>query len=684
MSRPGPARRWSWLLLAGLLAALLSFALLTDAGTPGEREITHLMAAASLAWDGDLSYGREDYDRYVRTWEREPAAVALATRAGSSKVGFGRPSVFAVVAAPFVRVSPRRGPAVLNWLLLALAAAASALVLERAVGPWAPAWIALCVGGTTAFTLLPLPSPELIRLAASALAWALVVQIVPAARRAARRAARAAGSPSPIETNRRTVLRWSLVGSLLTLAVVASVDGFSLLPALGAAAWLALLQPRRRLAAGGLLVAALVTAAAFLGVAAAARGGVGPAERGVFDRATGFPAVDFEVEEWSRGAGPSAPAHSAGAAPGRPRFDARASEGLRLRTGLYALLGRTVGFLPYGIPLVFAALWVFAPQNARKPALRAGCRPDGRRTQFLRRSLKVGGWRRVLLVAAVGSVAVRAFLFPFDLGDERAALGPGPPPAGGLSRLLPGETTQRLGPAGPDLFVGAFWLRPVAGRITPFGEESILVGTTDRGSEDSRHSTDRGSEDRHHDGWLEFLIASENGAGDWGPGNGSPSAAGLQLVLEGSTRLEVLGAELQERRTLPSGRTAVDLRLAAPVARHRLWWSREAVAVHRLRLSVGGADDAPDSVHRLELRSQQEERTRPASAGDSVGASELDSRNEGRAGAVEAIAGRGRKRHEGRAGAAALRGGWRTLDPVAGRAGRLAAVELPRHPVRGR
>ena len=622
MSRPGPARRWSWLLLAGLLAALLSFALLTDAGTPGEREITHLMAAASLAWDGDLSYGREDYDRYVRTWEREPAAVALATRAGSSKVGFGRPSVFAVVAAPFVRVSPRWGPAVLNWLLLALAAAASALVLERAVGPWAPTWIALCVGGTTAFTLLPLPSPELIRLAASALAWALVVQIVPAARRAA-------GSPSPIETNGRTVMRWSLVGSLLTLAVVASVDGFSLLPVLGAAAWLALLQPRRRLAAGGLLVAALVTAAAFLGLAAAARGGVGPAEHGVFDRATGFPAVDFEVEEWSRG--PSSgvrmeprSAYLTGAAPGRPRLDARASEGLRLRTGLYALLGRTVGFLPYGIPLVFAALWV----------------------------LPAGGWRRVLLVAAVGSVAVRVFLFPFDLGDERAALGPGgmaallpmfwfltarlslarvlavavpaalvlypvwlrpgavlgpgPPPAGVLSRLLPGETTQRLGPAGPDLFVGAFWLRPVAGRITPFGEESILVRSTDRGSEDPRHTTDRGSEDARHDGWVEFLVARENGAGDWGPGGGSPSAAGLQVVLERSTRLEVLGAELQERRTLPSGRTAVDLRLAAPVARHRLWWSREAVAVYRLRLSVDVADDAPDSVHRLELRSPRE------------------------------------------------------------------------------
>ena len=613
MNHQATVRRWSWLVLAGLLTALLFFATLTDAHTAGEREVTYLMAAASLAWDGDLSYGREDYDRYVRTWEREPEALALTTTAGSSQIGFGRPPVYAVVAAPFVRLSPRWGPAVLNWLLLVLAAAVSALVLERSVGPWAPAWIALCVAGTTAFTLLPLPSPELLRLAVSAVAWALVVQIMPAARRSARRAVprtarRATGSRRPIETTGRAVVRWSLVGCLLALAALASVDGFSLLPALGAAVWLSLLQPRRRLAAVALSMSAVLTVAALFGAAALARGGVGPVEREVFDRASGFPAVDFEVEEWGRTDGPRRDGLRAGGGPpDRPQFDVRAAEGLRLGTLHYALVGRTVGFLPYCAPLVWAA--------------------------FL--GLAAGGWRRVLLVAAVGSFAARALLFPFDLGDESTTLGPGgigallpmfwflvarlsltrilgvavsaalvlyplwlqpdaalrpaPPPAGLLKPLLPQETTQRLQPAGsPDLFVGDLWLRPIAGRIAPFGEEGLVLGTAERGSEDPRHT--------------EFLIAWEDGSASGPGGEAPPRPARLEVILEGSTRLEVVGAELEERRALPSGRTAVGLRLAAPVARHRLWWSREPVGLHRLRLTLGSADDAPNAVHRLELR----------------------------------------------------------------------------------
>lgn len=613
MNRRGPARRWSWLVLAALLAALFLFALRTDVGARREREVTYLMAAASLAWDGDLSYGREDYDRYVRTWKREPEAVALATAAGSSKVGFGRPPLHAVVAAPFVRISPRWGPPVLNWLLLALAAAASALVLERVVGVWAPVWTALCVTGTTAFTLLPLFSPEVFRLAASALAWALVVQIMPAA-----------GLRPPVETNGRTLWRWSLVGGLLMLAAAASVGGFCLSPALLAAAWLALRQPRRRLATVGFGLTALLTAAAAFGVTALARGGAGPVELRVFDRATGFPAVDFALEEWSRSSGSHRSLSGAGAGDAgrrgllasgatsdRPRFDARAADGLRFRTVLYALLGRTVGFLPYCAPLAFAACW----------------------------GLLAGGWRRVLLAGAAASFAARALLFPFDLGDERAAFGPagvgalapmfwflaarlslarilaaalpaalvlypvwirpvgalhpGSPPDGVPSRLLPQETTQRrVAERPPDLFVGGLWLRPVAGRVTPFGEQSVVLESAARRSDDPRNE----------DGWVEFLVAWE----DRDTGRSAVpepfSPASLEVVLEGGTRFEVAGAEVRRRRTLPFGKTAVDVRLAPPLARHRLWWSSQPVAVHRLRLSVGRADDAPASFHRLELR----------------------------------------------------------------------------------
>ena len=625
-------RRWSWLLLAGLLAALLLAALRSDVRPVGEREVTFLMAAASLAWDGDLTYDRSDYDRYLQTWEREPEAVALESHAGSAEIGFARPPAYAVLAAPFVRVAPRRGPALLNWLLLTAAACASALVLQRRVGPWAASWIALFVGGTTAFILVPLPSPGLLRLAASALAWALVVQIMPVG-----------GSRRPAETNGRAALRWFLVGCLLGAACLSSVDGLTLLPALAAAVWLALVQPRRQLAFLALAVGALSVAGALLGLSALARGGPGAVERAVFDRATGFPAVDFKAEEWSlaaerqgftpgREAGldpgrPGGRAHASAqtsgdgvvgggvargrALPGRPQVDFRGADGLRLRTALYALVGRTVGLLPYCAPVLWAALM----------------------------GALAGGWRWALLVGAFGSFAARALLFPFDLGDESTVLGPGgvgallpmfwflaarlspgrilatavsaavflhplwlplwsqlrwqpwsqsdeaPRPgrlaAGALHSLLPDETTQRPGiMEPPDLFAGSVWLRPVAGRIAPFGEVGLVI----------------------ENGWAEFLVAWEDGspAGAAPDGRGTPSR--LEVVLHGGDGdLEVVGGEVEGRRTLPSGRISVLLVLDAPVARHRLWWSRSPVALHRLRLSLGDVTE-PRRFGRIELR----------------------------------------------------------------------------------
>lgn len=600
-------RRWSWLLLAGLLLALFASTMRSDAVGAGEREVTFRMTALSLAWDGDLSYGRADYDRYVRLLGGEPEAVALESSTGGARIGFARPPAYAVLAAPFVRISPRWGPALLNWLLLAVAAAGSALVLERRIGPWAPAWIAVFVAGTTVFTLLPLPSPGTFRLAASALAWALVVHVMPMGGPSERR--NAAGSPggagSGSEGEGRALgarafwpvsaaLRWSLVGLLLTLATLASVDGLSLLPALIAAAWLALAQPRREAAFLALAVTAALTAGASFGTSALARGGFGPVERAVFSPSTGFPAVDFEAEEWRLD-----PLPAGGVERTRSGPEFRAG-GAGPETLLHGVAGRTVGIVPYGVPLVAAAFW----------------------------GLLAPGWRRALLLGGLASLAARLVLFPFDLGDESVLTGPGgvgavlpmfwflagrlrlakiaavaassalflyplwlrpaaafgPPPLaeGALHRFLAVETGQRPRAGEPaDLFAGGVWLRPVTGRITPFGEAGLLV----------------------EGGSAEFLVAWEPAAPASRETDGEVGRPRLRILLEREdTTLEVVGGEVEERRFLPSGRTSVRLLLDAPVARHRMWWSNGSVDLFRLGLNLDGGDD-PASTHVLGIGS---------------------------------------------------------------------------------
>ncbi len=566
------ARRWSWILLAGLMLALLATTMRSDA-VAGEREATFRAAALSLAWDGDLTWARADYDRYVRLFGSEPEAIALESGAGGPRVGFARPPAYMALAAPFVRILPRRGPALLNWLLLALAAAGSALALERRIGPLAPAWIALCVVGTTVFTLLPASSPGTFRLATSALAWALVVD--------------ATGGRRP---SRGETLRWSLVGFFLALAAVASVDGPCLAPALAAAAWLALRQPRRGSAFLAFTLTAALTAGASLGVSALARGGFAAVERAVFDPSTGFPAVDFEAEEWRRD-----PA-SASARPVHRGPDLRAVAGIGPEILLQALAGRTIGIAPYCAPLAWAALG----------------------------GLFAAGWRRALLLGGLASVAARVAFLPFDLGDESALAGPGgvgavlpmfwflagrlgparlaavavssalflhplwlrpgaafgPSSAfeGAFHRFLPMEIGQRPRTGEPaDLFVGGAWLRTVAGGIAPFGESGLLI----------------------EGGSAELLLAWEPEEPGRREANGGPRRSRLRILVEpADAALEIVGGEVEESASLPSGRASVRLLLDSPEARRRMWWSRRSVDVFRLGLTLDGGED-PASIHVL-------------------------------------------------------------------------------------
>ncbi len=84
---------------------------------PRGDEATYLQMADSLAHDGDLEIGQDDL---LRLFEVFPKAYpALAVRSGSNGLTFDAPTLYAVVAAPFVAWLGSTGPLVMNALLLA-------------------------------------------------------------------------------------------------------------------------------------------------------------------------------------------------------------------------------------------------------------------------------------------------------------------------------------------------------------------------------------------------------------------------------------------------------------------------------------------------------------------------------------------------------------------------------------
>ncbi|HEX6200350.1 MAG TPA: hypothetical protein VF150_08810, partial [Thermoanaerobaculia bacterium] len=77
-----------WALLGALLAALLAGAATFDRArwpsVVGD-EATYLMQAESLAWDLDLAYSREDFDRFVRHRGTAPEGLILQKGEGSDR-----------------------------------------------------------------------------------------------------------------------------------------------------------------------------------------------------------------------------------------------------------------------------------------------------------------------------------------------------------------------------------------------------------------------------------------------------------------------------------------------------------------------------------------------------------------------------------------------------------------------
>jgi len=128
--------RAGWAVLLGLLIALLAGAFTFDKRAwpvfAGD-EATYLMLGESLAWDFDIHYGRGDYDRFLAHWQRPPDGLILQSSDNGATMTYGKPALYSLALAPFLRLSPLRGAAIANALFLAFAACAAAAGLRGAV-----------------------------------------------------------------------------------------------------------------------------------------------------------------------------------------------------------------------------------------------------------------------------------------------------------------------------------------------------------------------------------------------------------------------------------------------------------------------------------------------------------------------------------------------------------------------
>jgi len=582
----GGWREWGewlgWALLGALLLATLLAALAFDrTGRPSlvGDEATYAMQAASLAWDFDLAYTRADYDRFVAQWGGPPDGVILQSGDGGAHVTYGKPFLYALLVAPFVRLAPQHGALLANALMLAAAALLAARTLRLRLGGVAPAAVAVLVFGSVAFAYVFWVHADVLLLAATAAGFAVVYgddrSVVPK------------GVPAPTlyggdaagdERRWRRLGRWALAGALL--AVPGAFRPFYLVLLLPAA--LAVPAGRRRQGVGALAAGALALLLLTAGMQRAAGGDWSSysGQRLGFYPRTGYPGVDFPASEWNQKLRQwgNASWTQEGA------FEPSSSPRLWGWNVLYFLAGRDVGVLPYFLPLLLAAL-AFRPDRGRwalplAVALAAGCFLLVRPFNFYGGGGAIGNryflplypalWYMAARPVRTATVALAAalaapFLWPlwrhptaYPVGED----GRYRHVSAVARRLLPYETTQSHIPGGQDSTVNGLWVKllnpdawQAAGgrglRMAGGGEADLLVGSPTP---------------------MPFLA--------------------VELDRRAPTRLAAGGRELRPSLLRPNGWEVFELPLR-PRAVHPMWWTRDDYYLYELRLRLPGGKAGP-------------------------------------------------------------------------------------------
>jgi hypothetical protein len=587
----------SWGALGLLLLATLIGALRLDrAKLPllGD-EATYAMQAASLAWDFDLAYTRQDYDRFVSHWGVPPEGLILQSREGApedTRLVYGKPPLYALVIAPFVRAAPVRGPVVANALLLAAAALLAARSLRNRIGPAAPLWVAVFVFASVAFAYVFWGDADLFLFASVAAGFALIYQ-------GDRRYTE--GEIPQVYEGEGTApagaffLRWLAAGGLLGVAAVyRPVYLVLLLPAILAARESP--PDRRGRAVTGLALGAILLVLASMGLQWLAGGdatGYGGTRQGIYAREP-YPEVDFPSSSWDERVKREGNASWLQAEAVRPQLNPKIA-GWNL---LYFLAGQNVGVLPYFLPLVLGFLafradrgrWAIPLAVAAAALAFLLLRPFnfhggsvlGNRyflplypaLWFLAaRPARVLWAVIVALLAApfLGSLWVHPTAYPLEGSFPRHV-------SQYARRWLPYETTQTTAPGQQVAVGGGLWVKTLTPNLWP---------------------AERG-------GGLRFVGSTE---GELLVGSPQPlSALHFEFDQKAPSRLLVGGKELRPLLLRPDGGVLFEVPLERERAVHPLEWSPYDHHLYALDFRLPGAPAAPIGLHILPSRDLIENR----------------------------------------------------------------------------
>jgi hypothetical protein len=562
--------RLGWAVLALLLLATLVAAAAVDrARFPLFPDtVTYSMQAASLAWDLDLAYETQDFDRFVERWGTKPEGLVLQSRTGSGRLTFGKPPLYALVAAPFVRLSPVRGTAIANALLLAAAALLAARSLSQRLGASAPWFVTLCVFASVACTYVLWGEAEMLAFAGVAAAFALAYG-----------GERHSGAPASVYQGedtipaRATLWRWLAVGGLLAAAVAQRpVNGALALPLL-LAAW-SLPSARRGKAVAALVCGGAVVLGLSAGLQWTAGGdatGYGGQRQGLFEPGS-YPTTEDPGERWEKQVATAGNASWLQSGAVSAHLDPK----LLGWNAVYFLAGRNVGILPYFLPLLLGFAAFSAERGRWAIPLAVGLAGlaylvllpfnfSGGATLANRYFLPL--FAALWFVAArpvkaawggIAALAAAAFVYPLWLKPFAYPVAASGQPAhvsDVARRILPYETTQSTVPGTQAMAGGGLWVRFLDhsawanpdGRLRLIGnaEPQILVGSPQP---------------------LEALF--------------------VVLDRDAPTRLVIAGEELRPVLLGADGSVTFEVPLGRPRAVHRLWWNAFDVHLYQLTLRL--------------------------------------------------------------------------------------------------